>query len=255
MRTLYVIGIGAGDPEHLTLQAIKAMRRSDVVFIVDKGAGKAELVDVRRGMLAEHAPDCRIVEIPDPPRDRTATGVQAAYEGQVTDWHHRRAALFADAVRRELDYESVGAFLVWGDPALYDSTLRVIDLMLAAKSVEFEYEVIPGITSIQALAAKHRIPLNRIGESIHVTTGRHLAEGLPPGVDNAVIMLDGACAFSDVPGDDFDIYWGGNVGTRNEVLVAGSLRSVEHEIEARRSELKDRAGWVMDTYILRRHRP
>lgn len=248
MRTLYLIGIGAGDPDHLTLQAIRAIQRTDVFFVVDKGEAKAELVDLRRQMLAEHASEYRVVEIADPPRDRTA----AAYESAVTDWHHRRAALFADAVARELGEDGTGAFLVWGDPALYDSTLRVIDLMLAEKSVEFDYEVIPGITSIQALTAKHRIPLNRIGESIHITTGRHLAEGLPPGVNNAVIMLDGNCTFMQVPGDEYDIYWGGNVGTPNEVLVAGNLRTVEHEIEAQRGELKDRAGWVMDTYLLRK---
>ncbi|AEF42029.1 precorrin-6A synthase (deacetylating) [Hoyosella subflava] len=252
MRTLYVIGIGAGDPEQLTLQAIKAMNRTDVFFLVDKGATKSELVDIRRQMLADHVrdKDYRVVEIPDPPRDRAA----AAYESAVTDWHHRRAGVFSEAINRELGDEGVGAFLVWGDPALYDSTLRIFDLMLAAKSVEFEYEVIPGITSIQALTAKHRIPMNRIGESIHITTGRHLAEGLPAGVDNAIIMLDGSCTFTQVPGDDVDVYWGGNVGTPDEVLIAGSLRSVEHEIEVQRAELKERAGWVMDTYLLRRRK-
>ena len=43
MRTIYVIGIGAGDPEHLTVQAIAAMNRVDVFFIIDKGAAKDDL--------------------------------------------------------------------------------------------------------------------------------------------------------------------------------------------------------------------
>lgn len=248
MRTICLIGIGAGDPDQLTLQAIKALRRSSVFFLIDKGQAKAELVDLRRSMLDEHAGDYRVVEIPDPPRDRAAT----AYESAVHDWHHRRAELFAQAIAAELDEDGVGAFLVWGDPALYDSTLRVLDLVLAGKSVDFDIEVVPGVTSVQALAAAHRIPLNRIGEPIHITTGRHLAEGLPPGVDNAVIMLDGTCAFTQVEGDDFDIFWGANLGTPQQRLVAGDLREVEGEIQAERAELRAAAGWVMDTYILRR---
>ncbi len=58
-----------------------------------------------------------------------------------------------------------------------------------------KYEVIPGISSVQALAAKHRIALNRIGESIHITTGRKLAEGFPNNADSVVVLLDGEQSF------------------------------------------------------------
>ena len=47
-----------------------------------------------------------------------------------------------------------------------------------AKGFAFDYDVIPGISSVQALAAKHRIPLNRIGEAGIVTPARKLAEAL-----------------------------------------------------------------------------
>ena len=69
-----------------------------------------------------------------------------------------------------------GAFLVWGDPTLYDSTLRIIKRILS-KGFALEYEVIPGITAVQALAAQHRIALNSIGEPVLITTGRRIAEG------------------------------------------------------------------------------
>lgn len=251
MRTIVLIGIGAGDPDQLTLQAVKAIRRADVFFLVDKGQEKDELVQLRQRMVEEHAEGHphRLVRIPDPPRDRAA----AAYESAVHDWHHRRAQLFAHAFATELGEDGTGAFLVWGDPALYDSTLRILDLVAAGKTVDFDVEVVPGITSVQALAAAHRVPLNRIGEPIHITTGRHLLEGLPPGVDNAVVMLDGSLAFTQVPGDDYDIWWGANLGTPLQRLVAGDLREVEGEIAAERAELRAQAGWVMDTYLLRRH--
>nr|MBA3585853.1 precorrin-6A synthase (deacetylating) [Gemmatimonadota bacterium] len=144
--------------------------------------------------------------------------------------------------------------LVWGDPALYDSTLAVIEQILSAGRLELDYEVIPGISSIQALAAKHRVPLNRVGGSIHITTGRRLAQGFPEHSDDIVVMLDADCTFKQVDGGDIDIYWGAYIGTEDETLVAGPLSGVTADIEAIRREARGRKGWIMDTYLLRRNR-
>ena len=46
---------------------------------------------------------------------------------------------------------------MWGDPSLYDSTLRIIERIIARGRVVFEYEVIPGISSIQALVGRELI--------------------------------------------------------------------------------------------------
>jgi len=58
--------------------------------------------------------------------------------------------------------------------------LRIVDRVLASGVVEFEYSVIPGVTSVQALAAAHRIPLNRVA-SRSTSPGPRIAGGLPPG--------------------------------------------------------------------------
>ena len=47
MRRIRIIGIGAGTPEHVTVQAIKALNTVDVVFVPDKGAEKAALRQLR----------------------------------------------------------------------------------------------------------------------------------------------------------------------------------------------------------------
>ncbi|MFD0366099.1 precorrin-6A synthase (deacetylating) [Nocardia sp. GCM10030253] len=244
MRKLYVIGIGAGDPDQVTVQAIKAMRQVEVFFVIGKGAEKQELVDVRTAILTEHVEgDYRIVEITDPPRDRTP----ADYRGVVEDWHDRRSALLEEAFAQ---VEGVGGILVWGDPSLYDSTLRIIERVLARGAQTFDYEVIPGVTSAQALAARHRMVLHRIGEPVHITTGRRLREdGLGPGSN--LVMLDGDCAFTEVPGDDVHIWWGAYLGMPDEVLIEGPLREVEDEIVRRRGELRGAKGWIMDIYLLR----
>lgn len=251
MRRLLVIGIGAGDPEYVTMQAVNALNAADVFFVVDKGEDKASLVALREQILARYVRDqdgYRIIEIPDPPRDRAA----AAYTAAVEDWHEKRSELFEAAIASELAADGVGAFLVWGDPALYDSTLRVIDRILARGTVDFDYEVIPGITSVQALVAKHRLPLNRIGEPIHITTGRRLADGMPDGLDSAVVMLDAGFAPREFDDPRLHVYWGAYLGTPDEVLLSGRLVDVAEEIERTKRELRDEHGWIMDTYLLRR---
>jgi precorrin-6A synthase len=155
-------------------------------------------------------------------------------------------------IRQELGEEERGAFLVWGDPRLYDSTLRIIDRIIARGTVAFEYEVIPGISSVQALAARHRITLNRIGEPVHITTGRKLSEGLPDNINDVIVMLDGECSFNKVNDPGIDIYWGAYLGADDEILVSGNLKERRHEIELIRSEAKSKKGWIMDTYLLRR---
>ncbi|MFC9893541.1 precorrin-6A synthase (deacetylating) [Nocardia sp. NPDC127579] len=243
MRKLFVIGIGAGDPDQVTVQAVKAMRQVEVFFVIGKGAEKQELLDVRTAILAEHMDrPYRIVEIPDPPRDRAP----ADYQGEVRDWHDRRAARLGDAFEQ---VEGVGGILVWGDPSLYDSTLRMVERVLERGAV-FDYEVIPGVTSVQALAARHRMVLHRIGEPVHITTGRRLREeGLG---SSAVVMLDGDCSFTEVPGADIHIWWGAYLGMPDEVLIEGPLRAVEQRIVEVRGRLRAEKGWIMDVYRLRR---
>jgi precorrin-6A synthase len=190
----------------------------------------------------------RVVELQDPPRDRHP----ADYRAAVDDWHERRAELYERALRDELDDDGCGAFLVWGDPSLYDSTLRVVERVLARGAVAFDHEVVPGITAVQALTARHRIVLNRVGEPVTITTGRRLA-GLPPGQDDVVVMLDGEEAFRAVEGE-VDVWWGAYLGTPDELLRSGRLADVRDDISRTRAEARARKGWIMDTYLLRRRR-
>jgi precorrin-6A synthase len=250
MRKLLVIGIGAGDPDHVTVQAIKALNEVGVFFVVEKGGARADLVDLRKQICDRYIedPSYRIVEVPDPQRDRGA----ADYHAAVEDWRSRRAETWERTLRDELGEADCGAFLVWGDPALYDSTLAVIEQIVARGVVALDYEVVPGISSVQALAAKHRVPLNRVGGAIQITTGRRLSEELPDGVDDVVVMLDADCSFRQLEGQPIDIYWGAYVGTDDELLVSGDLSEVADEIEGVRAEARERKGWIMDTYLLRR---
>lgn len=250
MREILVIGIGAGDPDFVTVQAIAALNRVDVFFLVDKGQAKDELLAVRREICERFITGTgyRFVQIADPPRDRTAP----AYEGAVQDWLDQRTELFEAAIGAELDPRGVGAFLVWGDPTLYDGTIRILDRMLERARVPFQFSVIPGISAVQVLLARHRLPMNRIGEPILITPARRIADGLPPGFDNVFVMLDSGFTAAGLSDADLDVYWGAYLGTADEVLVAGRLADVAGEITELRTRLRAGKGWIMDTYLLRR---
>jgi len=242
MRKILVIGIGAGNPDYLTVQAIDALNRVDVFFIPDKGEDKSDLRELRERILARFikVPKHRTVPVAIP--KRRAAGDD--YRGAVDDWHATLTANYDKLFAEHLPDGKVGGFLVWGDPMLYDSTLRLLDRLSA------EVEVIPGISAVQALAARHKIPLNRIGEPVLLTTGRRAMLGLPADVDS-VILLDGDQAFAHVPGD-YDIFWGAYLGTPDEILISGRLSDVKNEIATKRAAARRSHGWIMDTYLLRR---
>jgi precorrin-6A synthase len=124
--------------------------------------------------------------------------------------------------------------------------------VLARGAVTFELQVIPGISSVQALAAQHKISLTRTGRPVHITTGRLLARGLPGNADDVVVMLDAGCAFTEIDADDLEIYWGAYVGSKDEILISGRVAEVGHQIAAARAAARRRHGWIMDTYLLRR---
>jgi precorrin-6A synthase len=254
MRTILIIGIGAGDPEYLTMQAVRALNQASVFFVVDKGEEKSSLLALREEICRRYITDqsgYRLVAIPEPDRDRTAP----AYQRAVEDWHERRAEAFEQAILAHLPDDGCGGLLVWGDPALYDSTLRIVERILARGTVAFDYRVIPGITSVQALAAEHRLPLNRIGEPVHITTGRRLADGLPAGLDSAVVMLDAGFAAATDLDPQTEVFWGAYLGTPDQVLISGTLAEVGDEIARTKRELRAAHGWIMDTYLLRTDHP
>ncbi|WP_069467223.1 precorrin-6A synthase (deacetylating), partial [Actinacidiphila rubida] len=171
MKRIQVIGIGAGDPEHLTLQAVRAIGATDVFFLLDKGEEKDDLAALRRTILAEHARQPhRVAVVPDPARDRTAA--TPAYAPAVDDWRRRRADAYERLVLDELAEGECGAFLVWGDPALYDSTLAALEEVHARGTADFTWAVVPGVSSVSALTARHRTTLNQVGRPVRITTGR-----------------------------------------------------------------------------------
>ena len=234
----------------MTVQAINALNQADVFFVMDKGAVKEKLVALRKEIIERFITHdrYRIVEATSPERRRD----DSDYTSTVDELNRDKQQIFERLIADEMREGQCGAFLVWGDPSLYDSTIRIVEAIAKGGQHEFDYEVIPGISSVQALAARHRVPLNLIGRSVEITNGRGIAEGFPENVDSVVVMLDSQNTYRKLVDEDLDIYWGAYVGTPDEILISGKLRDVADEIERVRAEARRTHGWIMDTYLLRK---
>jgi len=249
-RRIEIIGIGAGDPDFVTAQAAAALRSVSGFVVAEKGPDDP-LVAARRALLRHFgAAQTPVVAVRDPRRERRpeATATPADYERAVRVWHDARAAVYREAFDRIPG--DIG-LLVWGDPALYDSTIRIVDRIAEQAPDDYEVRVIPGISAVSALAARHRMVLHEIGRPVHITTGRQLASAVAAGQDNIVVMLDGALTCRALTGA-WEIYWGANLGTEHEALARGDLATAIDEIGERRAQVKAAAGWVMDVYLVRR---
>jgi precorrin-6A synthase len=245
-----VLGVGMG-PAHVTPEVAAALQTVDYVLAADKGGDGDGLLALRRAVLDAHAgPHIPIVAVPDPRRDRSPELTASGYHGAVADWHAARAARYAQVLR---DNGGTAAFLVWGDPALYDSTIRIVQQIQTRVAVDFD--VLPGISAPQLLAARHRLVLHEVGSPVHITTGRRLAQAVAAGQDNIVAMLNPPPARWEVAGlGEWTIWWGANLGAVGERLVTGRLAEVLPVIDAAREQAKAEAGWVMDVFLVRSNR-
>ncbi|MEJ6389243.1 precorrin-6A synthase (deacetylating) [Gymnodinialimonas ulvae] len=240
MMELSLIGIGTGNPEHVTLEAQRALRTARVLLVPRKGPGKDDLADLRHRILQDAGATGRIVEFDYPERDEAVP-----YRARVMAWHDEIARRWVAALGHE---GGPVALLVWGDPSLYDSTLRIAQRLRPVPRIR----VVPGITALSALTAAHGITFNTLAGAVTVTTGRRLrAHGWPDGTESMVVMLDGECSFTTLDRTDLRIWWGAYLGMAEQVLEAGILAEAAPRIIARRAEARTRHGWIMDTYLLR----
>lgn len=253
-RRLLLIGIGAGGPDLVTVQAVAAIDAFDVLFVVTKEDRTDDLVAARRAVIDRHRTTgpFRTVELRDPPRPwRSAPDYPAA----VAAWRAARADGWEAALGTHLAPGETGAFLVWGDPSLYESTLAVVQEVERRGRVALDVEVLPGVSSVHLLTARHRIPLNRVGRPVRITPARRLGAALPPGEDDVVVMLDADGAFARIDPAGLDVYWGAYLGSDDELLLAGPLDRTAPEIARVRAAALARKGWMFDTYLLRRRDP
>jgi len=229
-------------PQHVTPEVADALRSCDYVLAADKSTDAQDdgLLTARRAIAEAHGVE--LVAVPDPERDRADP---VDYPGAVRDWHEARVEAYEQVLRER---GGNAAFVVWGDPSLYDSTVRVVERL--ADRLTIDFDVLPGISAPQLLAARHRVVLHPVGAPVHVTTARRLEGDVADGQTNLVVMLTGA-ALHLTGLEDWSIWWGANLGTDSEELVSGRVGDVLTDLDTARVRAKQAAGWMMDIYLLR----
>ncbi|MEP2534184.1 precorrin-6A synthase (deacetylating) [Shimia sp.] len=252
MIQLSLVGIGSGNPDHLTLQAIRTLENADLILLPRKGTDKSELADLRRLIARDHLKTApHIVEFDYPVRDTSTP----KYLDGVNTWHDALAAIWGKLIDQHIPNDGHVALMVWGDPSLYDSTLRIAE-RLTAQGLAIDVNVVPGITSLQMLTAAHAIPLNTLAGSVQITTGRNLRDhGWPSDAETVAVMLDGNCSFEHLIADNLMIWWGAYVGMPQQILIHGSLADVAHQISQTRASARVENGWIMDIYLMRKCTP
>ncbi|MCD7836367.1 MAG: precorrin-2 C(20)-methyltransferase, partial [Lachnospiraceae bacterium] len=153
---LYGVGVGPGDPQLMTLKAVKCIEECSIIGI------PAENTDTCTAwkIAAEAVPDMADREVLSVyiPMTKDYSVIEAAYdEGSAR-------------IRQKLDEGSNIAFLNLGDPTLYGTYMgihkRIADM-------GYEARIIPGVTSVCAVAARLGISLGGRGENIHILPGSY----------------------------------------------------------------------------------
>lgn len=174
---LYGIGVGPGDPELLTLKAVRRIEEADVVAYLAGESGFSQAKEIAQPVLDRRAPELDDIVIPMPMAiERDAAN--AAYDDG--------AQMIAAALEQGLSV----AFLCEGDPLFFGSFAYVMERLEA----NYDVQVVPGISSVNAAASALQHPLTLLKESFCVMSGRHTDEQLEQALvqhDSVVIMKAG----------------------------------------------------------------
>lgn len=160
---LYAVGVGPGDPELLTLKAVRVLRAADVIVAP---TGQAEAASYALGIVAAHL---------DRNRQQVLERVfpMSRDEGELRPHWQATANEVAEHVRAGRTV----AFITIGDPLLYSTFLYVLRL-LREDHPEIAVEIVPGITSIGAAAAAAGMPLAMAAERLAILPATYEEEKL-----------------------------------------------------------------------------
>lgn len=208
------VGVGPGDPELMTVKAVRILTDADVVLVPateesGDGPGRAEQI------VTVCCPEARIVRVPFSMADRSGVSKR------------RKAAWLASAtaaVEAFSDGARVVAFATVGDPSVY-STFSYLAAHVTQQLPAVEVEVVPGITAMQALAAVSRTPLVEGKETlalVPVTAGLETLSSILDAVDTVVAYKGGRqlpAVAQVIRGKGRDAVLGVNVGLERQSLV------------------------------------
>ncbi|CAM5515474.1 Cobalt-precorrin-5B C(1)-methyltransferase [Streptomyces griseus subsp. griseus] len=176
---LYGVGLGPGDPDLMTLRAVRAIGDADVIAYHSARHGRS----IARSIAAAHLRPDHIEEALVYPVTTETTDHPGGYRGALEEFYEEAAARLAT----HLDAGRTVAVLAEGDPMFYGSYMH----MHKRLADRYPTEVIPGVTSVSAAAARLGTPLVEGEEILTILPGTLPEEELTArlaATDTAVVM-------------------------------------------------------------------
>lgn len=169
---LYAVGIGPGDPELLTLKAVKILQSVPCIF-VPKGRQEGSSIALSIISKVVDLKGKEIIEIHFPMLKTKPTDRQPQ-----NDTHATLQGKWQEGLRQIINQVSQGkdtAFITLGDPMIYSTFFYLYDKLLEAVP-KLEVQFIPGISSINAVASRASISLSLADESIAILPANYLPD-------------------------------------------------------------------------------
>lgn len=168
----YGVGVGPGDPELMTLKAARILREVDWIFCPagsEPGAGFAERIVAPLGLPADKFRPISLC------MSRQRGEAQQAYRGA------------AEAIVAQLRQGRSAAWITEGDPLFYSTFPHIAD-EIHRLCPEARIEIVPGVSSVQAAAARSGVPLARLDEAMAVLPAAYGLERLPALLDSCATV-------------------------------------------------------------------
>lgn len=168
---LWGVGVGPGDPELLTVKAVRVLREADVVIVPDASSGDKVALNIAKDYLKD-----KQIQFVKTPMIRDKAVMDAAHEQA------------ADTICGLLEEGKQVAFLTLGDPAIYSTYMYIHQKVLHRG---YAVEVVPGITSFCAAAARLNQSLCLGREPLTIIPASHDQNDLMNLPGNKVFMKAG----------------------------------------------------------------
>ena len=163
--TLYGVGLGPGDPELITLKAARLIENATTIAYPTLAGGDSFARSIAKGLIADGVREIRM----DVPMSTERQPAQDAYDTGAAE------------IAAVLDAGEDVVCLCEGDPFFYGSFMY----LFARLSGRFETQIIPGVTSVTACAARAAMPLAARNERLTILPG-------PLPEDELRLRIDGA---------------------------------------------------------------
>lgn len=153
---IYGIGVGPGDPELMTLKAVRLIRECDIIAVPHKDKSRCFALRIATGAVPELVKK-PLLEV-DMPMTINENTRERAYEAGT------------EKLREQLDAGKTVVFLTLGDPTVFSTYCYLHERLTR---LGYDTEIVPGVTSFCASAATLNIPLCENRQEVHIIPGTY----------------------------------------------------------------------------------